>query len=135
MTAITRRLAEFAAGISHETVPKDAIERTQMLVMDNVGIAIRARHDAESTPALVKGAMALGLDGGRSVAIGDRRGFTPAGAALINGTLAHSLDFDDTHAASSLHPSAPIVPAALAAAEMAGADGEELIPAIIAGLN
>ena len=133
MTPITRRIAEFAAGISHETVPADAIERTQMFVMDNVGIMLRARHDAESTPALVRGAMALGLDGGKSVAIGDCRGFTPPGAALINGTLAHSLDFDDTHAASSLHPSAPIVPAALAAAEMAGADGEELIPAIIAG--
>jgi 2-methylcitrate dehydratase PrpD len=133
MTAITRRLAEFAAGISCDSVPADAIERTALLVMDNVGIALRARHDAESTPALVKGAMKLGLDGGKSVAIGDRRGFTPAGAALVNGVLAHSLDFDDTHARSSLHPSAPIVPAALAAAEMAGADGEELIPAIIAG--
>ncbi len=133
MTAITRQIAEFAANISLESVPAAAIERTQMFVMDNVGIMLCARHDAESTPALVKGAMALGLDGGNSVAIGDRRGFTPPGAALINGTLAHSLDFDDTHAASSLHPSAPIVPAALAAAEMAGADGEELIPAIIAG--
>lgn len=130
---VTKRLAEFAAGISHQSVPADVMERTGMLVMDNVGIALRARHDAESTPALVKGAMALGLDGGKSVAIGDRRGFTPAGAALINGVLAHSLDFDDTHAKASLHPSAPIVPAALAAAEMAGADGEELIPAIIAG--
>ena len=133
MTAITRRLAEFAAGISTDTMAPDIIERTAMLVMDNVGIALRARHDAASIPALVKGAMKLGLDGGRSVAIGDRRGFTPAGAALINGTLAHSLDFDDTHARASLHASAPIVPAALAAAEMAGADGEELIPAIIAG--
>ncbi|MBT7944043.1 MAG: MmgE/PrpD family protein [Alphaproteobacteria bacterium] len=133
MSDITRQIAEFAAAISHESVPADATQRTQMLVMDNVGIALRAQHDAESTPALIRGAMALGLDGGNSVAIGDRRGFTPAGAALINGTLAHSLDFDDTHAASSLHPSAPIVPAALAAAEMTGADGEELIPAIIAG--
>ena len=133
MTAITRTIAEFAAAISHESVPAETIERTQMFVMDNVGIMLRAKHDAESTPALIKGAMAMGLDGGSSVAIGDRRGFTPPGAALINGTLAHSLDFDDTHAASSLHPSAPIVPAALAAAEMAGADGEELIPAIIAG--
>ncbi|NQV84274.1 MAG: MmgE/PrpD family protein [Rhodospirillales bacterium] len=133
MSDITRQIAEFAAGISSESVPTAAIERAQMLVMDNVGIALRARHDAESTPALVKGAMTLGLGGGKCVVIGDRRGFTPAGAALINGTLAHSLDFDDTHAASSLHPSAPIVPAALAAAEMTGADGEELIPAIIAG--
>ena len=47
------------------------------------------------------------------------------GAALLNGTLAHSLDFDDTHAPGSLHPSAPVVPAALAAAEMTGAPGRK----------
>ena len=133
MTAITRRISEFAAGISFDKVPTEVIERTGMLLMDSVGIALRARHDAESTPGLVKAAMRLGLDGGACIAIGERRGFTPQGAALVNGTLIHSLDFDDTHARASLHTSAPIVPAALAAAEMAGVDGEELVPAIIAG--
>lgn len=133
MTAITKKVAEFASAISLDSIPADAIERTQMFVMDNIGIMLRAYHDAESTPVLFRGAIALGLDNGSSVAIGDSRGFTSPGAALINGTLAHSLDFDDTHAASSLHPSAPIVPAALAAAEMVGATGKELIPAIIAG--
>ena len=111
MTDVTRRLAEFAAGVSLGAMPPDVMDRTAMLVMDNVGIALRAHHDAQSTPALIKAAVALGLDGGHSVAIGDRRGFTPTGAALINGALAHSLDFDDTHARGSLHPSAPIVPA------------------------
>ena len=133
MTAITRRISEFAAGISFDKVPTEVIERTGMLLMDSVGIALRARHDAESTPGLVKAAMRLGLDGGACTVIGDRRGFTPQGAALVNGTLIHSLDFDATHARASLHTSAPIVPAALAAAEMAGVDGEELVPAIIAG--
>jgi len=52
---------------------------------------------------------------------------------MLNGTLVHSLDFDDTHASGSLHPSAPIVPAAFAAAEMAGADGRALIAAVVAG--
>jgi 2-methylcitrate dehydratase PrpD len=52
---------------------------------------------------------------------------------MLNGTLAHSLDFDDTHAPASLHPSAPIVPAAFAAAEMTGADGKAAIAAIVAG--
>src|SRR5205807_939375 len=63
----------------------------------------------------------------------DTSGYTPPGAAMLNGTLAHSLDFDDTHAAASLHASAPIVPAAFAAAEMMGADGRNLIAAIVAG--
>eukprot|EP01035_Chromulina_nebulosa_P041711 gene41711-56471_t len=43
-----------------------------------------------------------------------RKSWTPAVAALLNGALGHSLDFDDTHADSSLHPSAPVVPAAFA---------------------
>ena len=38
-------------------------------------------------------------------------------AAFVNGVLAHSLDYDDTHLPSVLHPSAAVVPAALAAAE------------------
>ena len=133
MTAITRRISEFAAGISFDAVPTEVIERTGMLLMDSVAIALRAHHDAESTPGLVRAAVRLGLDGGTCVAIGDSRGYTPQGAALVNGTLIHSLDFDDTHARSSLHISAPIVPAALAAAEMAGVDGQQLVPAIIAG--
>ncbi len=66
MTAITRRISEFAAGISFDKVPTEVIERTGMLLMDSVGIALRARHDAESTPGLVKAAMRLGLDGGPS---------------------------------------------------------------------
>ena len=44
----------------------------------------------------------------------------PPQAAFVNGVLAHSLDYDDTHLPSVLHPSASVVPAALAAAEHAG---------------
>ena len=54
-------------------------------------------------------------------------------AALLNGALGHSLDFDDTHADSSLHPSAPVVPAAFAVGEMAGASGRDVLTAIVAG--
>ena len=48
---------------------------------------------------------------------------TAAQAAFVNGVLAHSLDYDDTHLPSVLHPSACVVPAALAAGEHAGATG------------
>jgi 2-methylcitrate dehydratase PrpD len=133
MTAITRRLSEFAADISYDGLPADVRERTKWLVTDLVGIALRARHEAESTPSLLAAAEGLGMAHGQASVIGENRGYTPAGAALINGTLAHSLDFDDTHAAGSIHPSAPIVPAALVAAEMAGTNGREVIAGIVAG--
>ncbi len=47
--------------------------------------------------------------------------------------LAHSLDFDDTHAAGTLHPGAPVIPAAIVAGEMAGASGADVLAAIVAG--
>ncbi len=133
MREITRELSEFVAGITYVALPPGVAEQTKTLVMDLVAIALRARNEAESTPALMAAVEKLGLTGAGANVIGDAAGYTPPGAALINGTLAHSLDFDDTHAAASIHPSAPIVPAALAAAEMTGADGRDLIAGIVAG--
>lgn len=133
MTAATRALAEFAGGLSYDALPVEVRERVKALALDLVGIALRARNEAESTPAMVAAAGRLGLAGGTCTVIGDAAGYAPPGAAMLNGTLAHSLDFDDTHASGSLHPSAPIVPAAFAAAEMTGADGKATIAAIVAG--
>jgi 2-methylcitrate dehydratase PrpD len=56
-------------------------------------------------------------------------------AALLNGTLAHSLDFDDTHLPSVLHPSSPVVPAALAVAEATGATATALLDAAGVGIE
>jgi 2-methylcitrate dehydratase PrpD len=130
---VTGQLAAFAAGLRHADLPRAVTERAKRLVLDLTGIIIRARHDAESTPSLIAAVERLGLANGRCSVFGDAQGYAPSAAALINGTLAHSLDFDDTHAEGSIHSSAPIVPAALAAAEMVGASGRDLIAAVVAG--
>jgi len=130
---ITEELSRFAAAIRLERLPPEVVRRSRFLLLDLVGNIVRARHDAESTPALLSAAAALGMAGGTCAVFGDRARYTPAGAALLNGALGHSLDFDDTHAAASLHPGAPVIPAALAAGEMAGAGGAEVLAAIIAG--
>ncbi len=54
----------------------------------------------------------------------------PAAAAFINASLIHILDFDDIHDAGRLHPAAVVLPAALAAAQAAGAADDVLIDAI-----
>ena len=150
MTGTTRRLAEFAAGIDYATLPPDVVERARMLLMDQVGTSIRGRNDAGLSASMAAALRHLGLaagsiggaavdriDGAETVAgasvIGHVASYSPPAAALFNGNLGHSLDFDDTHASGSIHPSAPIVPAALAAAEMAGADGRAVVAAVVAG--
>jgi 2-methylcitrate dehydratase PrpD len=104
MVAITRELATFVAGLRYESLPTTVQERTRFLILDLVGNMLRGRHEAESTPPLLAAARALGLTGGSAAVFGDSQRYTPAGAALINGAMAHSLDFDDTHAAGTLHP-------------------------------
>jgi 2-methylcitrate dehydratase PrpD len=130
----TATLASFVADLKFEDIPHHVLERAKILTLDFLGSAIRARRDAESTPALLRMLQALALDGnGDATVFGDDRGWTPAVAALLNGALGHSLDFDDTHADSSLHPSAPVVPAAFAVGELVGASGREVLTAIVAG--
>ena len=131
--SITQQLSEFSAHIRLDALPREVVERARFLVLDLVGNMVRARVDAESTPAVFAAAKALGLDHGDYPVFGEAKGWSAAGAALLNGVLAHSLDFDDTHAAGSLHPGAPVIPAALVAGEMAGASGAEVLAAIVAG--
>ena len=133
MGNITDRLATFVAELGYDDLPEEVAERAKRLLLDLSGIIIRARYDAESTPSLISAVEKLGLTGGDCSVLGDSRRYVPSAAALINGTLAHSLDFDDTHAEGSIHSSAPIVPAALAASEMTGASGKELLTAVVAG--
>ncbi len=133
MSGTTSELATFVAELGFVDLPTDVTERAKRLILDLSGIIIRARHDAESTPSLISAVEKLGLADGACSVMGDTRCYAPTAAALINGTLAHSLDFDDTHAEGSIHSSAPIVPAALAAAEMTDRSGRELITAVVAG--
>jgi 2-methylcitrate dehydratase PrpD len=134
MAEETATLAAYVAGLKFEDIPPEVRERAKALTLDFLGSAIRARRDSESTPSLFKTLEALALDtGGEATVFGDNRTWTPAIAALLNGALGHSLDFDDTHADSSLHPSAPVVPAAFAVGELVHASGREVLTAIVAG--
>ena len=61
---------------------------------------------------------------------GVRQEEQPVLAALANGALAHSIDYDDAHDDAFVHPSASVVPAALAAGERVHASGKELVTAV-----
>ena len=130
----TATLAAYVANLRYEDIPAEVRERAKALTLDFLGSAVRARSEAESTPSLLAMLATLGLDGkGEATVCGDARTYTPAIAALLNGALGHSLDFDDTHADSSLHPSAPVVPAAFAVGEIVKASGRDVLTAIVAG--
>ena len=133
MENMTEKFADFCEQLRYENLSHDVIKRTKLLILDTVGIIIRARHDAESTSSLVSAIEKLEMSNGSCQVFSDNKSYSPSAAALLNGTLAHSLDFDDTHAEASLHSSAPILAAALAAAEMNKSSGQQLITACVVG--
>ena len=129
-----QQLAEFAVECRDKGVPDEVSRSMRQRVLDILGISLGA-HRLPSSQAVVT---LIAGEGGRPDAgiIGRTGHRVPAAqAAFANGVLAHSLDYDDTHLPSVLHPSASVVPAALAAGEAAGSSGEDLIRAAAAGVE
>lgn len=127
------RLAAFAASLSFADLPPAVVASVRLRALDVLGIALAAsRHEVGPS---VLGALAAWGGGGPCSVVGAPARTTAPLAALANGTLAHGLDFDDTHAASITHASAVVLPAVLAAAEAAGAGGRTVITAAVAGLE
>ncbi|WP_129113538.1 MmgE/PrpD family protein [Halegenticoccus tardaugens] len=129
----TKTYAEFCASLAYDDLPDDVVEHAKRLVLDTVGIAVGSGNRAASSESFVDGIGELdgGGDGATILATGGSA--SPAYAAFLNGAMAHSLDYDDTHRAASLHPGAPVVPAALAAAEKSDASGKEFLAGVVAG--
>lgn len=131
-TTLASRLAAFAATSRFETLPEPVVASVRDRVLDTLGIGLAASARGIGAAAMAvaaerSGTPAATVIGGEALAAGE--------AAFVNGVLAHSLDFDDTHLPSVLHPSASIVPACLAAAEAAGATDGETIAAIAVGIE
>lgn len=128
---LLEEFASFAAGIRYADLPEAVTRSIRERVMDTAGLCL-ASSRLETSAMARRVALAWGGPPEAGVyGFGDR--LPAAGAAFVNGTLAHSLDFDDTHLPSVLHPSASIVPAALAVGEAVGASTHAVIEAAAAG--
>ncbi len=126
---LAEELASFTASLRFDALPADVVANARLRVLDILGLALAASTYDFAAPVIA----AIDATDGPCTIIGSQRTAPPALAALVNGTLAHGLDFDDTHAASITHASAVVVPSALAVAERAGISGRDVITAIVAG--
>ena len=131
-------LADFAVRCRDVGLPTQVSNDVVNRILDVVGNCLAGRAESKSVAEPDQAVMRSVLRWGgipESGVIGSAEKLPAPSAALINGTLAHALDFDDTHLPSVLHPSASVVPAALAAAEATGASGTALIAAVAAGIE
>ncbi len=130
---ITTQLAEFAAQTKASDLPASALRMMRLSMLDWAAVGLAGRD--EPVARITRG-MVLDEGGAQQAALIGHPGRVPArAAALSNGATSHALDYDDTHFAHIGHPSVAVIPAALAVAEVQGADGAALQAASLIGVE
>jgi 2-methylcitrate dehydratase PrpD len=130
---LAQQLADFAEATYTGGPPADVTSSVRQRVLDVLGLCVAA-HRLPTSAGAVDFVVEQGGTG-QATGVGVAGALPAAQAAFLNGVLAHSLDYDDTHLPSVLHPSAGVVPAALAAAEAGRATGAQTVAAIAVGLE
>lgn len=131
MGTATQQLAAFVVQLRYDDLPDAVVEAAKLHALDALGCGLAA-HALDEAPWVVPAALEDASSGPVTV-IGLPDGLPAGDAALVNGTLCHALDYDDTHLDALVHVSAAVVPAALAAGEIHGARGCDVVCALVAG--
>lgn len=130
---LSEQLAGFAAGLNDDDIPAEVRTRALHHMLDAAGIALASTTFPFAEPVL-RGLKGLGDQGSVPVFGYDTR-LSARDAAVMNGYLCHGLDFDDTHIAGIVHPTASILSAVLSASALTGASGCEAVTAYVAGVE
>lgn len=126
--AFTQVFADFVAGFPRERIPPEVLQVARQCVLDCVACTIAAAGEP-ATRVLLQETVDQGGHPHAQVFGTALRCSVPQ-AALVNGTMAHLLDYDDVHLLLPGHPSAPVVPAVLALAERHGLAGGRVLEAV-----
>src|SRR5690242_10679109 len=124
-------LARRSAALRFEDLPPQAVHWAKVGILDTIGVTVAGSTE----PAARILEKAIASSGGASLVFGTAERTGALDAALINGTAAHALDFDDCNNTLGGHPSAPILPALFALADERPTDGRTFIAAYVAGFE
>src|SRR5258708_22222098 len=103
MTLI-EQIAEKIGAIRYDDLPREAVAWSKAAILDTVGVTLAGA--SEDCVRIVAETLAVGASQSEGLIFGGHRRTGPLDAALINGTAAHALDFDDVSHSFGGHPSA-----------------------------
>jgi len=132
-------ITAFSTRLSFRDLPASAIDAAKRSILDTLAVAVAGTRSRAGQSAI--NALVARGGGGTATVMGTPFSAHPSLAALVNGTLAHALDFDDVWAdddgvvAWRGHPSVCVLPAVLAAGEAEGCDGATALLAYVIGVE
>jgi 2-methylcitrate dehydratase PrpD len=124
-------LAEFVTKTQFSSLPPEVVSKAKGHILDTLGALVAAT--AEPLMQILSGFLDdLGPGAGATI-LGSGRETSVVNAALVNGILAHGLDYDDSSWRMIGHPSAAVLPAVLAIGETRKSSGRDVITAYVLG--
>jgi 2-methylcitrate dehydratase PrpD len=129
----TETLARFVIETRASDLPEETLDAARDALLDTVGVALAGTREPVGELA-ARWVRELGAKP-QATCWGTDLATSPAEAAFANGIDSHALDFDDTHPSVRGHPSATLIPAALAVGEAAGASGADVLTAYVIGME
>lgn len=130
---VSEKLADFAAEFSIDDAPAEIVDLAKLHVLDCFGIGL-ASSTKDYGQQAVTAALGLGGEGDFPV-IGMPVRLPLRDAAMVNGTLIHGLDFDDTHTTGVMHCSASAVPTMFMMALAKGKSGRQALEAYLMAIE
>ncbi|MPZ87739.1 MAG: MmgE/PrpD family protein [Nitriliruptorales bacterium] len=128
---LTASVARWCEDVRLESIPQEAVTVLHHCVLDWLGVTLAGCAD----PLVDILTAEVGRAEGACTVLGRTERAAPADAALVNGSAAHALDFDDTHMALPGHPTTPVLSGLLAVAEQRHLPGEALLRALLCGIE
>ncbi len=126
-------LADFVTATPTAAIPDATLAVARLTVVDTVGCALAGLDEPAARISADWVSKTAGVDG--VTLWGRMQRARAADAAFANGIASHALDFDDSLPALRGHPSATLVPTALAVGESVDASGREVLAALALGLE
>ncbi|WP_188393952.1 MmgE/PrpD family protein [Mesorhizobium sp. SARCC-RB16n] len=121
-------LAGFLAKLNYDDIPADVLHIAKLITLDTVGCIVAATQTALGEKILA--AYDMGRQPNGCSVPGTELQLAPSLAAKVNGWLSDVLDYEDT---ASGHPSATVIPAALAMAEHLEGTPKQFLTGVVAG--
>ncbi len=132
MDTLSSRLADFLVGTRYDDLSAAVIQQAKKVLLDLTGVSLAGYH-LMPFPKMVVDYVCELAGKPEATLIQQKRKVPAIHAALANASCAHALDMDDGHRFSASHPGTVIIPPAIAAAELTGADTKQILTGIVLG--
>jgi 2-methylcitrate dehydratase PrpD len=131
--SITARWGAFVTASQWADIPAAVRREAKRSLLNMLGCSFGAASHPD-VDTLIR--LLAELSGPPQAAVlGRRERLDALSAAFVNAVSANLLDFDDTHLATVIHPSAPVAPPLLALAEQRRVSGAQLLHAFVLGVE